>query len=439
MLMLWRSCRSTSRIPFKSLYSQAGVQPVLDLPPLILNVDSPWSETRGVEGFQGELKNTSVSEAKKLLSIAVEHKSQDVSVQGIQENYSNLVSQPGSIDLYPDIVGQDAHLPVLQGMNSHVSLHGCMQSNVPFPHNPDTHQSTGWGYTSCHNMPGYSNRLQDKYMVGALNQCHPSRHFSTSTNHRASVQGSEEYQTDFGIEDPSPQGIQGEDCVRFKLWMENCQRYSLPNCDEQMQALRTGQKTVAEVFLEQQMIIEKVSEEWRKKNNVRSKQGQISSQGVQDDSYNFEFIDRFDPCPQGLQGDDCANYRVWSHNCRAMGFGDCADKIQSVRSGQKTVQDLFEEQDALIRKIVKDFQQKRKYSTSSNPEVRSSDSSPLNSTPSPPDDNKLSSKDKLKRAMKEYGGTVIVFHIGISLISLGGFYLAVTRYSMPLCTVIMYV
>ncbi|KDR12191.1 hypothetical protein L798_13927, partial [Zootermopsis nevadensis] len=41
-------------------------------------------------------------------------------------------------------------------------------------------------------------------------------------------------------------------------------------------------------------------------------------------------------------------------------------------------------------------------------------------------DSKLSRKDKLKRAFKEYGLTVVIFHIGISLLSLGGFYLAVT-------------
>jgi hypothetical protein len=43
-------------------------------------------------------------------------------------------------------------------------------------------------------------------------------------------------------------------------------------------------------------------------------------------------------------------------------------------------------------------------------------------------DSKLSHKDKLKRAVKEYGVTVVIFHIGISLLSLGVFYLAVTRY-----------
>lgn len=40
----------------------------------------------------------------------------------------------------------------------------------------------------------------------------------------------------------------------------------------------------------------------------------------------------------------------------------------------------------------------------------------------------VSSKEKLKNAIKEYGSTVIVFHIGISLISLGSCYLLISRY-----------
>lgn len=39
----------------------------------------------------------------------------------------------------------------------------------------------------------------------------------------------------------------------------------------------------------------------------------------------------------------------------------------------------------------------------------------------------LSNKEKLKKAVKEYGSTVIVFHIGISLLSLGLFYALVSR------------
>lgn len=41
--------------------------------------------------------------------------------------------------------------------------------------------------------------------------------------------------------------------------------------------------------------------------------------------------------------------------------------------------------------------------------------------------NTLSRKEKLKKAVKEYGSTVIVFHVGISLISLGVCYTLVSR------------
>lgn len=45
----------------------------------------------------------------------------------------------------------------------------------------------------------------------------------------------------------------------------------------------------------------------------------------------------------------------------------------------------------------------------------------------PMEEKNLSRKEKLKNAVKEYGATVIVFHVAISLVSLGGFYLAVSR------------
>lgn len=40
----------------------------------------------------------------------------------------------------------------------------------------------------------------------------------------------------------------------------------------------------------------------------------------------------------------------------------------------------------------------------------------------------LSARDKLNLVVKDYGKTAIVFHVGISLISLGGFYALVSRY-----------
>lgn len=73
--------------------------------------------------------------------------------------------------------------------------------------------------------------------------------------------------------------------------------------------------------------------------------------------------------------------------------------------------------------------QQRMYSTG--PTKASTDSStPIKEAATPEvktDDVVLSRKDKLKKAVKEYGSTVFVFHIGISLISLGSFYLLVSR------------
>lgn len=71
--------------------------------------------------------------------------------------------------------------------------------------------------------------------------------------------------------------------------------------------------------------------------------------------------------------------------------------------------------------------QRRMYSTG--PTKASTDSTPKDTASAEvkTDDVVLSRKDKLKKAVKEYGSTVFVFHIGISLISLGSFYLLVSR------------
>lgn len=40
----------------------------------------------------------------------------------------------------------------------------------------------------------------------------------------------------------------------------------------------------------------------------------------------------------------------------------------------------------------------------------------------------MSTKEKMKKAVKEYGSTVVVFHVTISLFSLGACYLLISRY-----------
>ncbi|BFF93980.1 uncharacterized protein DMAD_11719 [Drosophila madeirensis] len=68
---------------------------------------------------------------------------------------------------------------------------------------------------------------------------------------------------------------------------------------------------------------------------------------------------------------------------------------------------------------------RRSYSTHSAPPTSESPARPA-AIDAAPAEAKLSKKDKLKQAFKEYGTTIIAFHVGISLISLGGFYLLVS-------------
>jgi hypothetical protein len=237
-----------------------------------------------------------------------------------------------------------------------------MQDTVPHPY---FHRAVP-GYGSHFSMPDSGYRALDKFTSVSMQSFHPSRHFSTSPSHQGSAQGSTliEVDEDSLMTDPSPQGIQGDNCINFKLWMENCQRYNLPNCDEQLESIRAGRKTLSQVFLEQQEIIRRVAEDYRKQQTA-SKQSASSAQGLQDSSYYFEF-NTDDPCPQGLQGDSCADYKVWAYNCKLFGFGDCSDKANDIAHGRRTLQDVFVEQDMYILKIVNDYKvRNRKYSTDS--------------------------------------------------------------------------
>uniref|UniRef100_A0A336M0D1 CSON009580 protein n=1 Tax=Culicoides sonorensis TaxID=179676 RepID=A0A336M0D1_CULSO len=70
----------------------------------------------------------------------------------------------------------------------------------------------------------------------------------------------------------------------------------------------------------------------------------------------------------------------------------------------------------------------QKNKTITNDESSSRSDAATNAKPNekPEDTKPLTKRDQLKRAIKEYGSTVIVFHIGISLMSLGSFYLLVS-------------
>ncbi|KAL7739584.1 hypothetical protein ACLKA6_002161 [Drosophila palustris] len=75
---------------------------------------------------------------------------------------------------------------------------------------------------------------------------------------------------------------------------------------------------------------------------------------------------------------------------------------------------------------------RRCYSTQATPPAKAPAASdaaaptPPVSTETPPPSVTLSKKEQLKRAFKDYGATIVAFHVGISLISLGGFYMLIS-------------
>lgn len=138
------------------------------------------------------------------------------------------------------------------------------------------------------------------------------------------------------------------------------------------------------------------------------------------------------PAAQGIQGDECVMYRLFMENCHRYNM-DCDEMLEGIQTGRRTLAQVFAEQEEAITK----FAETHKVSSSSTPlkpEVGSSttssyafSSSSDSKAPPPPPAPKLSQRERLKRAVKEYGTTVIVFHVGISLVSLGGFYVLVSR------------
>ncbi|KAH9499800.1 hypothetical protein Btru_077854 [Bulinus truncatus] len=186
-------------------------------------------------------------------------------------------------------------------------------------------------------------------------------------------------------EDSCPQGIQGDDCTTFKIWMENCQRYGLENCQDQLQGVQSGRKTLSEVFAEQNKLIEEIAEQYRMShaqdsshvNSSLPDRGSI--QGCQDMVTAFPSIDT--PCPQGVQGSDCARFKMWLENCHRFGFGNCTEQYKSYKEGRKTLAQIFDEQDKIIREVasivnVKNLKNTRDYSTVAGPDKNKEEPTP---------------------------------------------------------------
>jgi hypothetical protein len=268
--------------------------------------------------------------------------------------YDNIdQSVPLSLDIQRNVANGEAegvpssiHSTAMEQVESYdcrgsVSLHGVMQSMVPEPFKPSSTAPTHV------NMPGGGHQMKLKYLNDRELDLHQSRHHSTSAAY-------------------------------------------------QRQARRKF-STYPVLF------------------------ANVDMQGVQGDIETLEeIVGR--PAAQGIQGDDCARYAIWMKNCGQ--FGDCTEQLEAVKSGRKTLQQIFDEQDEQIRLAAEKLQM-----SSSQESVSPGSVSPSNSSSSSPDqpEQQQSQRERLKKAVRDYGATVIVFHVGISLISLGGFYVLVKR------------
>ncbi|KAL5021183.1 hypothetical protein ScPMuIL_000338 [Solemya velum] len=359
----------------------------------LLNVFVCQQQRRGyrpqvhIEGIQGPLqKEISMKDARKILADQAEYSQCGPSVQGVQgaaptdEHVARKKNFAGS--------ARNGQMPSFQGFRQ----------------------------TTFATSPVYS------MTSPAMNRT-PYRYFTTSSPHSSyNYQGVQSQQEtgDFVIE-PCPQGVQGDDCVRFKMWQENCRRHGLANCEEQLQGIQSGRRTLADILAEQEHLIREIAETYREK--IRDA-NEIYMQGVQGE-FSTDFPDVTAPCPQGVQGDDCVRFKLWLENCHKYGFKECEDQLQGIQRGRKTLTQVFAEQHELILRIVEEHKQK-----ASNPQVGRSSKFSNETTSNPPQsqppDSKLNQRQRLKKAVKEYGSTVVIFHVGISLISLGGFYLAVS-------------
>jgi len=240
--------------------------------------------------------------------------------------------------------------------------------------------------------------------------------------------------------DACPQGIQGNfnfsgcissdtNCPIYKQWLDNCKRYGLSNCEDQLQGIQTGEKTASQVLADQEHLITELLEKYE----ITHKDRVSSMQGLQDQASAFPDINS--PCPQGVQGEDCVQFKLWLENCYKFGYQNCLQEYQKFKAGKKNLNQIFAEQEKDIREaaILIAYQRKskhlRNYSTSTSSTSSTTKDSSNNCACKhleKQEKGQSSQKDKLKRAVKEYGSTVIVFHVSLALTSLGFFYLLVS-------------
>ena len=150
------------------------------------------------------------------------------------------------------------------------------------------------------------------------------------------------------------QGVQGDDCTAFLTWVWRCRKYGLENCEEQLSAIKTGKKTLGEVLQEQEKLIVEVAKKYKKEMELHAAGSKDYIKEVENGDAQMQYIQS--PCPQGIQGDDCTQFKLWLEKCHQFGFRNCIERLNAIRVGDQSLEEIFADHDNLIKKIVKEQQ-----------------------------------------------------------------------------------
>ena len=223
---------------------------------------------------------------------------------------------------------------------------------------------------------------------------------------------------------PYPDMLKEDEHPAFKEWFNNCMEFHLPGCMEQIKHLTAGEKSMSQLYAEQRKLLESIAGTYQEY-GLYVPPGDttfcpFSAQGVQEGFggvrvQNAKDFETDGPCPEGVQDLDCQRLQQYLDLCKYYRFMDCQVQLAKLHNGENSITELLKEREKLLQGIVQ-------YCSANTSEASGDSASSTQQATTG-----LSQMQRFKQMVKEYGTVVVVFHVCISLISLGICYTAVSR------------
>ena len=223
---------------------------------------------------------------------------------------------------------------------------------------------------------------------------------------------------------PYPDVLKEDEHPAFKEWFNNCMEFHLPGCMEQIKHLTAGEKSMSQLCAEQRKLLESIASTYQEY-GLYVPPGDttfcpFSAQGVQEGFggvrvQNAKDFETDGPCPEGVQDLDCQRLQQYLDLCKYYRFMDCNVQLTKLHNGENSITELLKEREKLLQGIVR-------YCSANTTEASGDSASSTQQATA-----ELSQMQRFKQMVKEYGTVVVIFHVCISLISLGICYTAVSR------------